>query len=440
MKKTLIFILSILIIFVVLFHNDHIRINIMTRLVFLRGLVSPNCFWYKISDMFFSDGSGINIYNKLKREYGNFAKVNVFNTDFYLVTNINHIKFILNNSPDLFNVGSLKKKLFSTFMSKNVGVSSGCPWKKRREINDYALDNNKVHRYGGLYNNYMDKLTKFNYKEIDFEKFRNMGREIMARIIFNTKISNINEDVLNLFSEANKISSLYKRLKIDNKIYNNYKNTIYHYLNNPNKHSLISLCLQNSQNKEEVFHQIPHFIFPIAGLFITTIPRLLCLLCNHLDVFQELILEVNNNSVFDLKYMRKCILETLRLNSPVISMFRTLEQDISFDEKNKFKKGTQFLILTNPVLRTKEKYINHNEYIPERWDSKLEDSYYSISFSQGPQKCPGKELAIFLVASFTYNLIKNNKLNITNFKCNKKLDKKNILQVINPCDLVFYIN
>jgi len=175
-------------------------------------------------------------------------------------------------------------------------------------------------------------------------------------------------------------------------------------------------------------------------LFITTIPRLLCLLCNHLDVFQELILEVNNNSVFDLKYMRKCILETLRLNSPVISMFRTLEQDISFDEKNKFKKGTQFLILTNPVLRTKEKYINHNEYIPERWDSKLEDSYYSISFSQGPQKCPGKELAIFLVASFTYNLIKNNKLNITNFKCNKKLDKKNILQVINPCDLVFYIN
>ena len=439
MKKTLIFILSILIIFVVLFHNDHIRINIMTRLVFLRGLVSPNCFWYKISDMFFSDGSGINIYNKLKREYGDFTKVNVFNTDFYLVTNINHIKFILNNSPDLFNVGSLKKKLFSTFMSKNVGVSSGCPWKKRREINDFALDNNKVHRFSGIYNNYMDELTKFNYKEIDFEKFRNMGREIMARIIFNTKISNINKDVLNLFSEANKISSLYNRLKIDNKIYNNYKNTIYHYLNNPNKNSLISLCLQNSQNKEEVFHQIPHFIFPIAGLFITTIPRLLCLLCNHSDVFQELILEVNNNSVFDLKYMRKCILETLRLNSPVISMFRTVEQDISFNNNN-FKKGTQFLILTNPVLRTKEKYINHNQYIPQRWDAKLEDSYYSISFSQGPQKCPGKELAIFLVASFTYNLIKNNKLNITNFKCNKKLDKKNILQVINPCDLVFYIN
>ena len=174
------------------------------------------------------------------------------------------------------------------------------------------------------------------------------------------------------------------------------------------------------------------FHFSYCWLFITTIPRLLCLLCNHLHVFQNLILEINNNSLFNLEYMRKCILETLRLNNPVISMFRTLEQDISFDSKNKFKKGTQFLILTNPVLRENEFFDKPNEFIPERWTSNMEDSYYSISFSQGPQKCPGKEIAIFLVSCFTYNFIKNNKLNITNFKCNKKLDKKNILQVINP--------
>lgn len=439
MENTLIFVLFILIILIVLFNNEDFKINIMTRLVFLRGLVAPNCFWYKISDMFFSDGSGINIYNNLKRKYGDFAKVNVFNTDFYLVTNVNYIKLILDNSPDVFNVGSLKKKLFAVFMSKNVGISSGCPWKNRRKINDYALDNNKVHRYGSIYNEFMNDLTQKKYKKLDFDKFRDMGKKTMAKVIFNTQITNINEDVLNLFSEANKISALYNELNIDNKIYNNYKNTIYYYLNNPNKHSLISLCLNISQNKEEVFHQIPHFIFPIVGLFITTIPRLLCLLCNHLHVFQNLILEINNNSLFNLEYMRKCVLETLRLNNPVISMFRTLEQDISFDSKNKFKKGTQFLILTNPILRENDFFVKPNEFIPERWTYNMEESYYSISFSQGPQKCPGKEIAIFLVSCFTYNFIKNNKLNITNFKCNKKLNKKNILQVINPCDLVFNI-
>ena len=69
MENTLVFILFILIILFVLFNSDDFKINIMTRLVFLRGLVAPNCFWYKISDMFFSDGSGINIYNNLKRKW-----------------------------------------------------------------------------------------------------------------------------------------------------------------------------------------------------------------------------------------------------------------------------------------------------------------------------------------------------------------------------------
>ena len=117
-----------------------------------------------------------------------------------------------------------------------------------------------------------------------------------------------------------------------------------------------------------------------------------------------------------------------------------MEKDIRFDKNNKFKKGTEFLILTNPILRNKEYFKTPNRFIPERWDKKMEDNYYSMSFSQGPQKCPGKEIAIFLIQCFVFNLIKNNNINIDNFKCNKKLDIKNIEQVINPCDIIFTIN
>ena len=62
--------------------------------------------------------------------------------------------------------------------------------------------------------------------------------------------------------------------------------------------------------------------------------------------------------------MRKCILETLRLNNPVITTFRTLEEDYTFDNKYSFKKGDQFLILNNPVLREKEFYKKPNKFIP----------------------------------------------------------------------------
>ena len=130
--------------------------------------------------------------------------------------------------------------------------------------------------------------------------------------------------------------------------------------------------MKATKNQNEALHQIPHFIFPIVGLFVATIPRLLLLLCNHTHVFKEVIEEINASDgtyegMYRLRFVRKCILETLRLNNPVITTFRTLTEDYRFDEKHSFKKGTQFLILNNPVLREKEFYAKPNRFIPSRW-------------------------------------------------------------------------
>ena len=102
-------------------------------------------------DIILNDGTGINLYNTFKRKYGDFAPSNMFGKEIYIVTNINHIKTILLNSPNLFTVGDLKKTFFKSFMSKNVGVSSGCPWKNRRYINEMALVTDKLHTYAEGY-------------------------------------------------------------------------------------------------------------------------------------------------------------------------------------------------------------------------------------------------------------------------------------------------
>ena len=98
-------------------------------------------------------------------------------------------------------------------------------------------------------------------------------------------------------------------------------------------------------------------------------------------------------------------METLRLNNPVITTFRTLTSDFTFQGGYSFKKGTQFLILNNPILREKEFYKEPNKFIPSRWTPEMEKSFYAISFNQGPQKCPGKELAIYLLQCATYHII-----------------------------------
>ena len=267
----------------------------------------------------------------------------------------------------------------------------------------------------------------------------------MQKIVFNT--NHINDDVFKIFSNANSIEVFYNpNFKINPKIYNTYIEILNSHMNHPNNKSLIELCMSVTNNKEEVLHQIPHFIFPIVGLFVLTIPRLLVLLCNHKKAFEKVIQEVYslNNSfitthkeIYNLTFLRKCILETLRLNNPVITTFRTLEKDYTFDTNHSFKKGTQFLILNNPILREKEFFKEPNKFIPSRWTPELEKSYYAISFNQGPQKCPGKELAIYLIQSFIYNFIKINKINKKYRLTSKKINTDNIAQVINPCNIKF---
>lgn len=453
MNINLLLLISIIIIIVLLIiynyiYFDIINIWLLNRLVVLRGILSPNCTWFNLSDILLSNNSsGIKTYNNLKKKYGDFAPSYMFGYKIYTVTNNKYIKIILDNSPDLFSVGNLKMTFFNTFMGKNVGVSTGCPWKARRHMNEVALVTDNLHIYAQYYNNYIiEQLTIWKkLPKLEIQDFINFGKIMVAKIVFNT--DSINDDFFKLFSEANTTEVFYNPdFKINPKLYNNYIKILNHYIDNPKPNSLVELCLSVTTNKEEIQHQIPHFIFPIAGLFITTIPRLLLLLCNHKKIFKKVIQEVNSiidsdiykyKNIYKLTYLRKCILETLRLNNPVITTFRTLTKDFSFDNKYRFQKGDQFLILNNPILRDHDFFEKPNQFIPSRWTSDMEKSYYAISFNQGPQKCPGKELAIYLTQNFIYNFIKIKDIGVTQYITCKKINTEKITQVINPCTIKF---
>ena len=445
MNKKIMTVIFFIFIFFIIFNREKIRIFILNNLIVLRGILTPNCNWYKVSDLLLTDGTGVKLYNKYKQKYGDFFPTKMFGVKLYVVTNNKYIETILYNSPNLFSVGKLKKHFFKSFMNKNVGVSSGCPWKRRRRINDYALNVDKLHKYSNKYHNDVkEEIKKWKNKyEFNYTDFSNFGKIMVAKIVFNT--NHIDDEFFKIFSEANSIDIFERsKFKIDKKIHNNYVQILNKHINKPNKNSLVELCLKISNNKEEVFHQLPHFIFPMVGLFAISVPRLLLLLCNHKNIFKKVIQEINstneddkiNEKIYKLTFLRKCILETLRLNNPVITTFRTLNEDYTFDNKHSFKKGTQFVILNNPVLRENEYFKQPNKFNPYRWTSEMEKSTYAISFNQGPQKCPGKELSIYLIQNFVYNFIKN-----IDIKCieSNKIDTNNIPQIINPCNIKFTI-
>ena len=162
MRKITFIVVFIIILLLLLYdYYDEIKIWILNRIIVERGILAPSCPWYKISDLFLEDGAGVNLYNDYKEKHGDFAPSTMFNEQVYIVTNVNYIKTILDNSPDIFSVGKLKQQFFKSFMHKNVGVSSGCPWKRRRDMNEKALLTDQLHVYSEKYNtdlsNYLSK-------------------------------------------------------------------------------------------------------------------------------------------------------------------------------------------------------------------------------------------------------------------------------------------
>ena len=99
-------------------------------------------------------------------------------------------------------------------MEKNVGVSNGCPWRKRRHINEYALDTDMLHQYSERYSNDMEKaLIKWNDKNtLVYSNFVNFGKFMAKKIVFNAE--EINPDIFNIFKEANTIVAFEKIIRL----------------------------------------------------------------------------------------------------------------------------------------------------------------------------------------------------------------------------------
>jgi hypothetical protein len=423
--------LTFLIIFS-LFFWDMIQINLIVMFTLKRGIISQNCFWWKLND-FLPDATGAEVYQKLKSQ-GRFVKLNILGQPIYLLTEIHDIQQLLDLSPAPFGPGKLKENFFSTFIPKNVGISVNPDWKYKREYNDKVLETDKLHQYNEMFGSYIHQsFTSMNPK--NFSEFTELTRKLTSKILFGTY--DYNPILYKVFKQADSLLSA--RFNINTVNENDlleYRSYLQDQLNNPMPNTL--LYLANTHHKllpsDVIIDQIPHWVFPIAGLFSVHIPRLLVILANHPDEMIKVKQEIESeNFVFKDNYIRKCILELFRLNNAVNSTFRGLTESFTFHNSSEiFPPGTQFVFFNNPILRDLFEYPN--EFIPSRWTTELENSYLALMFNQGNQKCPGKELVISLMTQALVIYLKNNNYNI---ETNIKLRKDFIPYIINPCTIEF---
>jgi cytochrome P450 len=397
-----------------------------------RGIISQNCFWWKLNDVM-PDATGTALYTRLKTR-GRFVPLNLLGQNIYLVTELRDITQLLEHSPTPFGPGTIKENFFSTFIPKNVGIAVNPDWKYKREYNDKVLETDKIHSYNGIFRQYIQQIfLERNPKR--FTEFTELTRSLTSRIIFGTY--EYNPIIYKVFKQADSLlSARFNVNTVNSEDLQMYRDYLRYELEHPKPNTLLELGnkFHRMLPTDSIIDQIPHWVFPIAGLFSVHLPRLLVLLANHPEELQKVKKEIEEQAYLQREnYIRNCILELFRLNNAVNSTFRGLTQRFTFEDSSEiFEAGTQFVFFNNPVLR--DLFESPNEFIPSRWSLELENSFVALMFNQGNQRCPGKELVLSLLTSALVTYLKMNNYSIqTNIHINPSF----VPYVLNPCTIEF---
>ena len=110
---------------------ETVHINYMVYLFFQRGLLSPNKTWWYITENILEDSSGLNLFNRLKKDYGDFVPINITGNKLYIVTDVNVVRFMLDNSPNLFSVGKFKYRSIRLSFYRTDNRTTALPIRKR---------------------------------------------------------------------------------------------------------------------------------------------------------------------------------------------------------------------------------------------------------------------------------------------------------------------
>ena len=328
----------------------------------------------------------VSVYNLLSRRWD------------LVVTDIEDVRFILDNSPSTFGVGSDKKAVFSFFMKQNVGISTPDEWVQRRALNAYAL-----HVLPPT--DWMTELLETS-KWDSFQSIERDMSRICMRLVFGPKFT----DDTTLIGELQRLmikGNNFKLTRVDEREYTAYYDAQSSYVSQlcpDNKGSFVQRALVWEQENPDqdgcLVEQIPHWMFPIAGAGSNSITKTLILLTSS-PTWQD---RCRSSKV----WCTRAILETLRLWPTVRSQLRECMKPVTIGGVD-VPKGTQIL-LSNSVLHRPLQSSTAHRFNPANFlhPEKGVFAPHIVSFNafgNGPQACPGRDVATLFSTEVLYFML-----------------------------------
>ncbi|XP_026765187.1 cytochrome P450 4g15 [Galleria mellonella] len=191
--------------------------------------------------------------------------------------------------------------------------------------------------------------------------------------------------------------------------------------------AFLDLLLESSQNgvvlsDEEIKEQVDTIMFEGHDTTAAGSSFFLSMMGIHQDIQDKVIEELDQifgdsdrpvtfQDTLEMKYLERCLMETLRLYPPVPVIGRNLKQDITLASCNKkIPAGATVVVATYKLHRRPDIYPNPNKFNPDNFlpERSADRHYYAfVPFSAGPRSCVGRKYAMLKLKIILATILRN---------------------------------
>ncbi len=371
---------------------------------YLRGLFTPNRFWFTFWTAVHPDPASVKFVTRLRKKYrSNYCYLYMLTTKSLVVLDPDGIRHVLDRSPDIYADAKIKRTGMSHFQPDAVTISRGDEWRERRRFNESVLGTGRgLHQYAQQFLNVIRDETAAMLREAGgqpaWDDFAGLFERVTVQVIFGAGIkdTSMTEILRKMMLESNRGFALRK-----SKYFDDFYAAVRRYRQEASDSSLASLCNSVSSTAvTKVDNQVTHWMFAMGDTLAINTVRALALICVH-PAAEERVLEellqanlTSPEGIYQLRYLGGCVQEAMRLWPTTPMLVReTVKEDVLGGAT--IPPGTQVIIINSFNQRYREALPFADTFSPDFW---LHDSvnYRFNHLSNGPQGCAGKELALFI--------------------------------------------
>lgn len=317
------------------------------------------------------------------------------------------------NAADPF----LKKRALSRFVPEALVISSGGEWRDRRRFNESALDTGKLHRHHDAFVQIAaaeaQRLTGGVRDELRWPDFQVLGQRISHQVILGT--GHVRPELAAQLACMVRRSNLMLR---DRASFAGFYATIERYL--ARMEAMATACLMNesamaresgsASETTSVPTQIGFWFFVLKDAVELHVARTLALIAAHPDVQARVREEVfragelTAPAIDSLAYLEACILEQLRLWTPVPILLRRAATPFALRDEIELEAEAQILVHTGFYHRDPGVFGGRaNGFSP---DAAREGAASLYVFSAHRQSCAGRSLITFILKATLASMLR----------------------------------